>query len=62
MVCYNGKFENNASMRNKTLDIIFTKWQEAGISNINPPFIPSISDHLEQCHVKLRNKKINIYP
>lgn len=62
VICYNKKFENNIALRNKTVDILFAKWQEAGIYNINPPVIPSVSDHLEQCHVKLRSKKINIYP
>lgn len=27
VLCYNGKFENNASLRNKTTEILFTKWQ-----------------------------------
>lgn len=62
LACFNGRFENNLSLRNKTIDVLFSKWQDAGIFNVNPPLIPSVSDHFEQCHVKLKNKKINIYP
>lgn len=27
VICYNKKFENNIALRNKTVDILFTKWQ-----------------------------------
>ena len=62
IMSFNGKFKNNGALRNKTADNIISKWHESGINSINPPFIPSFSDHLEQCHVKLPKTVINIYP
>lgn len=46
LMCYNGKFSNNAALRNKTTDVLINKWQEYGLQYINPPIIQGVSDHL----------------
>ena len=58
----NNKLKNNIALRNKIASILDSKWHEKGIDTINPPYIPSISDYLEECHVKLPKSKVNIEP
>lgn len=62
LVSFNGRMSNNLSLRNKTVDVLIQKWHEKEIEKINPPYIPTISDHLEECHVKLPKIKIRIEP
>ena len=47
IVCFNGKMMNNGALRNKTVDLLISKWQEKNIKKINPPFVQSLSDHFE---------------
>lgn len=61
VACFNGHFSSNLALRNKTLDVLFGKWQEK-IQSINPPVVGGVSDHLEQCHVRRRGKKVVIQP
>lgn len=46
VLSFNGRMSNNLSLRNKTIDVLIQKWQESGIQKINPPYIPTVSDHL----------------
>ena len=62
ILCFNGKMMNNGALRNKTVDLLISKWQEKNIKKINPPFVQSLSDHLEECHVKLPKAKVTIQP
>jgi hypothetical protein len=62
ILCYNGKLSKNIALRNKICDLLITKWHECDINKINPPYNQSFSDYLEECHVKLPQKKVNIEP
>jgi hypothetical protein len=58
---FSGKL-SNIGLRNKVHDMMISKWQEQDINKINPPFNPSYSDYLEECHVKLPKNKISVEP
>ena len=62
LIQYNGKLSKNIGLRNKVHEVIISKWQEHDISSINPPFNTAFTDYLEECHVKLPKKKVNIEP
>ena len=62
LLSYNNQLKNNIALRNKLTGIIIAKWHEKGIDSVNPPYIPSVSDYLEECHVKLPKTKVNIEP
>ena len=46
ILCFNGKMTNNGALRNKTADLLISKWHEKDIKRINPPFVQSLCDHL----------------
>lgn len=47
ILCFNGKMMNNGALRNKTVDLLISKWHEKNIHKINPPFVPSLVDYFE---------------
>jgi len=62
LISFNGKLSNNVGLRNKVYELIVNKWQESDFDSINPPFNPSFSDYLEECHVKMPKSKQSIEP